>query len=116
MDRKTLIILLAAVVIIICLVFGFSNKDTENSNVENNIETNINVNYNQVTDEITGETYYQIYNEETGEVMHNVIDEAALQMYIDNPDFVGPENEEINNGQMVEYNEDGSVKPSDIIE
>ena len=50
MDRKTLIILLAAVVIIICLVFGFSNKDTENSNVENNIETNINVNYNQLTD------------------------------------------------------------------
>ena len=107
MDRKTLIILLAAVVIIVCLVFGIGSKDTENSNIKNNNETNIIINYNQVTDEATGKTYYQIYNEETGEVMHNVVDEAALQMYIDNPDFIGPENEE--KGE-VEYNEDGSVK------
>ena len=41
--------------------------------------------------------------------MTNVTDEAMLQMYIDNPDFVGVEHEE-NSNQPIEYNEDGSVK------
>ena len=103
MDRKTLIVLLAAVVIIICLVFGFNKKDIELQSEENNLETNTELNYKKVTDEITEETYYQIYDEKTGEVIRNVVDESSIQMYIDNPDFVGPENE--GNSEELEYNE-----------
>ena len=116
MDRKTLIILLAAVVIIICLVFGVGKENTENANLNNNVETNIELDYIQKTDEATGDLYYQIYNKETGEVIRNVVDESSIQMYIDNPDFVGPENEEIDRGSSIEYNEDGSVKSTSEIE
>lgn len=83
MDKRVVIILLI-VISIIFIIFGFSkiNKKTTASNIE--------LNYNKVTDEKTRDTYYQIYDKQNGRVIKNVTDEASIQMYLDNPDFVGP--------------------------
>ena len=112
MDRKTLIILIAGIIIIFCFVFGLSSKENENNETLENsqIQAITEVTYNEVTDEETGEKYYQIYDKNTGEMMRNVTDEASLKMYIDNPDFIGPENEGENEEEIIEYNEDGTIK------
>lgn len=108
MERKNIILIISALLIIICFVFMFKGNKTNNAQKTDGT-VDIEVNYNEVVDETTGEKYYQIYNKETGEEMTNVTDEAMLQMYIDNPDFVGVEHEE-NSNQPREYNEDGSVR------
>lgn len=108
MERKNIILIISAILIIICFVFMLKGNKTNNAQKTDGT-VDIEVNYNEVVDETTGEKYYQIYNEETGEEMTTVTDEAMLQMYIDNPDFVGVEHEE-NSNQPIEYNEDGSVK------
>lgn len=107
-NLKTIIIIMVAILLIIFFVL-WGNKNNSEVSIDTNTTTVVgNIIYNQVTDETTGITNYEIYNQQTGEEIGTVQDEVELQMYIDNPDFVGAENKGQN--EFVEYNEDGSVK------
>lgn len=90
MEKKTIIMLIACIVIIICLVFAGSNNKFEIDEIKNE-SINKNLNYKPIIDNDTGDTYYQIYNEDNGDVIANVIEEKDIQIYLDNPEYQGKE-------------------------
>jgi len=115
-NLKTIIIIIVAILLIIFFVV-WGNKSNSEVPIDANTTTVVgNILYNQVTDETTGVTSYEIYNQQTGEEVGTAQDEAELQMYIDNPDFVGAENKDKERCEFIEYNEDGSVKEYSDIE
>lgn len=88
MDKKNLIIIVAGILIIICLVFGLSEKDKSKTDNDANEKVDVSLEYREVSNEITDEKTYQIYNPDTGEIVTEVKEEYQIQMYLDNPDFV----------------------------
>lgn len=88
MEGKKFLIIIIVVFVIIVLICILNAKK------ENNAE----LTYNMTVDNTTGTTYYQIYNDK-GNLVRNVTDKAAVQMYKDNPDFVGSK---VNSNEDVE--------------
>ena len=87
---------IAIIIILICLIFAITNKNEDIDSETNVEESEISVDYREITNEATGETYYQVYNEKTGEIIANVAEEYQVDLYIDNPDYVEAEiNEDI---------------------
>lgn len=81
MKKTTLIV---GIILIVICVLGIRSVIKNQSNDDSLKE---NVNYNEITDEVSGENEYIIYNEDTGEQITTVKDESQIQMYIDNPDY-----------------------------
>lgn len=94
MEKKDFLRIVAILIILICLIVAISgNIKKENVDTTQN---DIVSNYREIVDNTTGETYYQVYNENTGEIIANVIEEYQVDIYLDNPDYVEvTDNEEI---------------------
>lgn len=76
-DKKVIILIVIALILIISVLTIVRNK-TQNNQPANTISE---IQY----DDENG--VYYIKNEITGEIIANSIDESGLQMYIDNPDY-----------------------------
>ena len=76
-DKKVIILIVIALILIISVLTIVRNK-TQNNQPANTISE---IQY----DDENG--VYYIKNEITGEIIANSIDEGGLQMYIDNPDY-----------------------------
>lgn len=97
--NSKIIVIIAVTLILICLIFAITNKN-DNEIIENNgEETEISVDYREMTNEVTGDTYYQVYNEKTGEIIANVAEEHQVDLYIDNPYYVEAEISEDSMGE-----------------
>ena len=88
MENKNLIIFITAILILICIVFAIIQKNKKDDFNRNNEENGFSVSYKEEIDEKTGEKYYQVYNDNNGEVIANVTEEWQTQIYIDNPGYV----------------------------
>lgn len=80
---KKHIIMICIVLLIIVLYFSFIDK--KNTLLENNTI------FQEIVDE-NNNIYYQIYN--NGHFIKNVTRKEDVQVYLDNPEFKGPEHEE----------------------
>ena len=89
--NNRIVVAIAIVLILICLIFAITNKNEDIDSETNVEESEISVDYREITNEATGETYYQVYNDKTGEVIANVAEEHQVDLYIDNPDYVEAE-------------------------
>ena len=76
-DKKVIILIVIALILIISVLTIVRNK-TQNNQPANTISE---IQY----DDENG--VYYIKNEITGEIIANSTDEGGLQMYIDNPDY-----------------------------
>lgn len=100
MTRKHVIIIGVVIVILFMIILKLSN------NKNNASDTYL---VNQAYDSASSKTEYKIYDEKTGRQIANTVDKAAIQLYKDNPDFVGSnepleqqENMYDENGKMIE--------------
>ena len=89
MERKNIIIIILACIIIICILIPVLSKTTKKSENVENLECV--AEYREMQDEDTGKIYYQIYDKNTGEIIANVDEEYLVEAYLDKPNYAGDE-------------------------
>ena len=98
-----LVIVIAVILIIVCLVAGNINKNAKENVAESN-EKDREITYNTVTNELTGEDEYIVYDKDTGKEITRVEEEHQLKIYeIDsNYEELPVEDEENINDSIIE--------------
>ena len=78
-NTNKLVILIALILIVVCLVA--QNKNNSEQNIISSEEQIREVAYNEVTNEVTGEKEYVVYDKDTGEEITRVEEEYQLEIY-----------------------------------
>ena len=87
-NTNKLVILVAIILIIICIFAGDKTKNEKiNISSEQGSQTIKEITYNMVTNEITGEEEYVVYDKETGREITRVQDEHQLKIYEIDPNY-----------------------------
>lgn len=102
-NSNKLIIVVAIILIIVCLVAGNISKSAK-ENVAGNDKKDREITYNTVTNELTGEDEYIVYDKDTGKEITRVDEEYQLKIYEIDPDYeeIPVEDTEIENGEILE--------------
>ena len=95
MNKKKTVILILWIIIVIFLIL--ISKNLKHKNNSKNINSN-NIEEKVTTDYSYDETnsIYTIYDKNTNKILQTTEDEAAIKMYLENPDF-NPDLPEIEN-------------------
>ena len=86
MNKKGLIFILFLIIMIV-LVILYKIKFSKSN--DNNKNTEVKISYKK---EENDDNLYTVYDENTGEKIAENVEESQLQMYKDNPNFIGSEN------------------------
>lgn len=88
MSRNNIIVIAVAIVlIIICIFIGaIRNNNESQSNIDGKQEFK-EISYNTVTNEVTGEDEYVVYDKESGVEKARVSEEYQLKIYELDPDY-----------------------------
>lgn len=84
-NTNKLVILIALILIVVCLVA--QNKNNSEQNIISSEEQIREVSYNEVTNEVTGEKEYVVYDKDTGEEITRVEEEYQLEIYKVDPNY-----------------------------
>lgn len=83
MEKKQLLIYVFLIVILILMIFGI--KSRRNNMIGNEYVPE--VSYKEGIDAETGEKFYRVYDDKTGKILSNTIEESSIQIYKDNPNY-----------------------------